>query len=113
MGVFYHERLWCRRDSGITNLHCTSTTMKLRYVLGFLSLVHAMFMFYDLGRSVWEPKGIRLDWYSILLGRVEQNHSDSVWGNVGVLLGLYLCVRVGIGHGLNFHQSVSLSGKGC
>ena len=87
--------------------------MKLKYVLGILSLVHAMFMFYDLVQSLWEPKVIKLDWYSLLLGRGEWNHYDSGWGKVGVLLGLCLCVKLGVGHGLNFHPSVSLSGKGC
>ena len=84
--------------------------IKLRYVLSFLSLVHAMFMFYDLGWSLWEPKVIKLDWYSLLLGRGERNHYDFSWGKVGVLLALCFCVKVGIGHGLNLHPSVSLSG---
>lgn len=72
-----------------------------------------MFIFYDLGQSLWEPKEIKLDRYSIMLGRGERNHSDSSWGKVGVLLGLFLYVEVGIGHDLNMHFNLSLSGKGC
>ena len=58
--------------------------MKLRYVLSFLSLVHAMFMFYDLGWSLWEHKVIKLDWYSLLLGRERGTITTLVGGRLGL-----------------------------